>query len=243
MKRGVVRFGLACAAVAVAALAGRHIPEALARVEVFRVRDVVVEGVHYLDPKEIRSAADIPDTASVWHELEPWGRRVEAHPMIVDASVRRRLPATLVVRVREREPVALAATPVLKPVDREGRLLPLDPARVRLDLPVVRVQPDPVAPDGPPPLMRLRSAARAAERLRVDPEFFAALSAVELDGRGDLVVRWGSAAQVSFRLALPVDPRRLREGLVVLADALKRYPDRSPREVDLRHADQVVLRF
>jgi hypothetical protein len=77
----------------------------------------------------------------------------------------------------------------------------------------------------------------------VDPEFFAALSAVELDGRGDLVVRWGSAAQVSFRLALPVDSRRLREGLVVLADALQRYPDRSPREVDLRHADQVVLRF
>lgn len=243
MRRAVVRAAVVTGLVAGVALAGRGVPEALARVEVFRVRDVVVEGTRYLDSATVRSVADIPDSASVWHELEPWGRRVEGHPMILEARVRRRLPATLVVSVREREPVALAATPMLEPVDREGNLLPLDPARVRLDLPVIRVDPDPAAPEAPPAAPRLRPAARAAERLRVDPEFFAGLSEVAVDEGGDLVARWGTSPQVVFRLPLPVDLRRLRQGMVVLGDALERFPDRTPREVDLRFVEQVVVRF
>jgi cell division protein FtsQ len=239
----LTRFLLASPLVAGLVVAGRAAPAALARVDVFQVRHVVVEGARFVDTTELRVHARIPDTASVWHDPAPWARRIVAHPMVVEADVGRRLPATLVVRVEEREPVALAATPTLEPVDREGRLLPLDPTRVRLDLPVIRVAPDPSFPEGAPPPPRLRPVARAVERLRVDPEFFAGLSAVELDGEGGLVARWGSAPQVVFRLALPVDPRRLREGLVVLADALERFPDRTPHVVDLRRVEQVVVDF
>lgn len=240
--RAVLGSVAAAAAVVAVALAVRGAPAVLSRVDAFRVDEVLVEGGRYVDAAELRAAAQLPDSASVWHDLEPWRRRVEAHPMILEARVRRRLPSTLVFEVREREPVALAPVPTLAPVDRDGRLLPLDPSRVRLDLPVIRLALAAGSEASDSVASLLRPAARAVERLRVEPDFFAGLSEVEVDARGWLVARWGSAPQVVFNLSLPVEPRRLRQGLTVLADALEKDPEHTPREVDLIWADQIVVR-
>ena len=155
MRRGAFGVVVALVVVVLGALGGRHVPEALAHVDAFRVRRVEVEGVRWLDPLEVRRHAAIPDSANVWNDLDSWARTLETHPMVRRASVKRRLPGTIVVTIEEREPLALAATPTLEPVDRDGMILPIDPAAVRLDLPVLR-------PEGE----GLRALAVATERLR-----------------------------------------------------------------------------
>jgi hypothetical protein len=228
----VAAFGIGLAGAV--ALALSHAPTQLARLEVFKVREVVVEGVRWTRALELRQHLALPDSASVWHELEPWAQRLAEHDMIVEAEVRRRLPSTLVFRVVEREPVALMATPELVPVDRDGRELPLDPAGRRVDLPVLE-------PSGSP--TQTRALLQALDRMRVDPDFYAALSAVEPDETGGVVAYWGRDPQVTFRLGLPIEPNRLDEAVKVVGDALQRFPDRPLREVDLRFVEQVVIRF
>jgi hypothetical protein len=75
----------------------------------------------------------------------------------------------------------------------------------------------------------------------LDPEVGAAISDVAFDLWSDVIVRLESGVTLAYRP--PLTPRRLQDGLVVLADAQERHPDRIIRSVDLRFADQVVVRL
>jgi hypothetical protein len=226
------------------------VPLWLGTLEVFRVADVEFEGVKWTPTAELRAALALPDSASVWHDIEPWAQALESHAMILRASVRRKMPSTLVFSVEEREPVALAATPMLEIIDRDGHVLPLDPSALPIDLPIVHPVPDPAGASDPEAAsdpvavaLRLRPGVQAVERMRADPVFYSDLSEVLVDERGQLTALWGEANTVTFRLSDPVEPGRLHEGLRVLDDALQRFPNRTPREVDLRFVEQVVVRF
>src|SRR5690606_23949297 len=56
---------------------------------------------------------------------------------IATASVHRRMPNTVIIRITETTPVAFARTPELRPVDARGRVLPADPTFTDMDLPVI----------------------------------------------------------------------------------------------------------
>jgi hypothetical protein len=173
----------------------------------------------------------------VWDDPAGWEAGLGAHPLVRSARVRRRLPGTLVLVVEEREPVALVATPTLEQVDAEGRILPLDPSAHQLDLPLLDVGAP--GPDADAP--RAALAAEADRLTRVDPEFAARISELRRDDRGDLVARLEDPA-VSFRFRPAVTARRLREGVLVLSDATAQGGGSPPMAVDLRFADQVVVR-
>ncbi|HEX9107907.1 MAG TPA: FtsQ-type POTRA domain-containing protein, partial [Longimicrobiales bacterium] len=114
-------------------------PRWLRRADAFRVRRVDVVGTRYLEPHAVLAASGIGRSASVFDDPAPWRARVLRLPMITDATVERRLPSSLVIRVVEAEPVALAATPDLVPVDARGAVLPIPPGSADLDLPVLVV--------------------------------------------------------------------------------------------------------
>lgn len=235
-----------------AVVAAPRVPEWLTRVAFFNVTEVRVEGTRYLDPDSARGTAALPDGFSVWGDLEGVQARLRAHPLVADARVRRRLPNALVLEVREREPVALLPTPTLVPVDAEGRHLPIDPTRHRLDLPLLRPRAEVIpgqiassAPAGDAGLTpsQLRTLAGAVAMLPVlEPRVAAALSEASVDPFGDVVFRFiEPATAIHFRPPLTAD--RLMEGWIVLADAMDRHPDRIPLAIDLRFADQVVVRY
>lgn len=128
--------------VALAALIGAGAPvwapPLLRTLPAFRVERVRVTGeTRFVAPEEVAAAADVPPDASVWDEVDRWRRRVEAHPLVARARVRRAGLHALDVSVEEVEPVALAPTPTLRPVSRGGVLLPLDAAEHGLDLPIL----------------------------------------------------------------------------------------------------------
>lgn len=219
--------------------AGSEVPEALASMEAFRVRDVEISGLRYLDRVEALELLELTPETSIWGDRDRWVAALERHPLVWRVSLGRRMPGTLVVRVVERRPVALVPTPTLEPVDAEGVRLPIDPARYRLDLPVVSPS-EPVVPGARlVPASTRELLARVGRLMESDTTFLRMVSEVAWTQRGDVVVRWSDP---KLDLLLPADasPARVREGLTVLADAVGRGDD--PTQIDLRYADQVVVR-
>lgn len=260
MRNGI-RLLLFTTIVGGAVLTWQHAPEALASSPFFRVSEIRFEGARYLEGTEALAVATLPEGFSVWSDLEVVAGRVRAHPLVAEARVRRRLPSTLVVEVREREPVGLLPTPALVPVDAEGRRLPIDPAAYRMDLPLLRpraeASPPGVTPAGPGGVTpsgapagqegltpaQLRILAGEVARLpNLEPRLWPTVSEVSLDAWGDVIVRIAEP-RTALHFRPPLSAARLHDGLRVLADALDREPGRVPVAIDLRFADQVVVRY
>ncbi len=239
--RRPVRVVLGSALVGSLAWGATYIPAGLARLEHFRVVGTEVTGLRNLRHAEVVEIAGIGRRSSVWDDFDVWVERLEDHPLVERAELRRELPGTLHIRVEEREPVALVAMPTLEPVDRDGRRLPLDPAELPLDLPILRLPDDPAHAGRPPSAIRILPLARMAERMRLEVTFWSRVSEMTLDEAGDIEASWGEPA-VLFSLPTEIDPYRLREAVNVLLHALD-DPDRTPRNVDLRYRDQVVVRY
>jgi hypothetical protein len=237
-----------------------RVAKALTQVEWFHVRTVELEGNRYLGQEEAMAHLSLSSQRSVWDDLEPVEARLRSHPLVLEARVRRRPPSTLILTVTERDPVAFLPTPVLAPVDRDGRRLPIDPSEHPLDLPLLQAgtegwngagtggtvspgAPDGEGGDGTLTPVQLRILAGEVSRLgALEPDVAASLSDAALDRWGDVILRLSEPA-VEIRYRPPLAPGRLREGLQVLGDALDRAPERRPRAVDLRFEDQVVVRY
>jgi len=206
----------------------------------FRVRSVEIRGVRYLQPNEILSRLKADTLMSVWDDLEPLRDRVRHHPQIADVTITRRLPGTLVVTVQENQPVALIQTRTgLLPYDSAGRQLPIDPARVNLDLPIVATN--------DPALLRLVGAIRYAE-----PSVFSRLEEVRRTGRDEIMLTLSRRARTGGDSAQSQGMLRVRVliGLSVerLADIFPVENDLARRqahvdELDLRYRDQVIARL
>lgn len=240
MRRDL-RILLVTTVVAAAAQWGPEVPGAMSRMRTFRIADVEVRGARFMTHDEIVGQLGITPETSVWTSKDLWRERLLAHPLVSDVEITRKVPNGLLVTVVERRPIALAPTPTLEPVDAEGHRLPLDPAVHRLDLPVI-------ATDRMPP----RDARVFPEDVRVlaaeldhlmsaDTAFLQMISSVRWGEGETLVARW-TEPRVEFLLPLGASPARLREGLGALANAMARTPGDPPEAIDLRFADQVVVR-
>lgn len=200
-------------------------PPLLAQLAFFRVRRVEVAGARYIPARDILRRLGVDTSASVWDPLAPLERRVAAHPSVRRVSIARRLPGTLVVTVREWQPVALVPGPDgLRAVDQRGVPLPADPARTVVDVPVL-VQRDTA-------MLRL-----LGELLEQGPALFRRVSEVRRAERGELVIRLGA---LPVRARGDVTPQRLWDVEPVEQDLARRQ--RRVVELDLRFRDQVIAR-
>jgi hypothetical protein len=220
---------------------GSRVAAVVAELDTFRVTAVEITGLESLDRGEVLALLDVTHESSIWASTDTWEQRLARHPLLKGAQVRRRMPGTLLVNVVERRPVALVPTPTLEPVDGEGARLPLDPTERRMDLPVLEAGELPAPGARFLPARDRMLAAEVARLMEADTAFLQMVSEVSLRDDGTIVARW-SEPRVEFLLTAGAPARRLREGLTVLADALGRDPDQVPTEIDLRFADQVVVR-
>ena len=240
MRRdGRILLATACFGAAIAW--GDRIPAAMVDMQMFRVEDVEVRGLRYIEESEIVDLLDLSPETSVWSEKAQWHDRVASHPLVKSVRVSRRLPDGLLLLVTERVPIALGPTPTLEPMDAEGRRLPLDPAEYRLDLPVIHSARRPPRGSRHFPAEVRRLAAEVEHLMAADTSFLQLVSSVAWSGRGAVAVRWTEPA-VEFLLPSHASPARLREGLGALADAASREREGMPDVIDLRFADQVVVR-
>jgi cell division protein FtsQ len=213
-------------ALAVIITAPRWGTAALARLDFFRARHVEVRGTRYLQPQEVAARLRVDTLLSVWDDLEPLRSRVMGHPQIADARIGRSLPGTIVVTIDENMPVALVATRSgMQPFDSAGRALPIDPARMPLDLPVL------YAPDRE----LLGSLARIAAE---QPALYQRINAVTREGPDDMTLELDS---IRVRARPGVSGNRLADIFPIESDLARRGANAA--ELDLRYRDQVIVRL
>jgi POTRA domain-containing FtsQ-type protein len=202
-------------------------PRALRPFSFFAVRRVEVVGTRYLEPATVVAALRLGPRASVWADTKRMERRLGELAGVRSATVARRLPSTLVVKVVEVEPVALAVGPTgLVPVDDGGRPLPYDPAVTPVDAPVIE--------RAAPPLVATLAAIRAT-----DYGLFADITAARAaaGGGGDVVLDLDDGR---VRLTAPLDPAVVRAVSAVRRDLAAR--GQAWQELDGRFRGWVVVR-
>ena len=239
--RREVRILLATLAVGAAWTWRDEVPAALSRVDTFRVKDVHVRGTRYLSRSEVIDQMGVSPRSSVWADPDEWEEALTAHPLVRQASVRRRVPDRIEVSIEERRPVALVPTPTLEPVDPEGVRLPLDPAEHRLDLPLVQTDRPPAAGSRLLPERTRLLVSEVGRLTTADTAFQQSVSEIRWASGNALVARWADP-DVEFLVPLGAPPERLREGLAALAHAAARSQPGTPASVDLRFAGLVVVR-
>src|SRR2546422_84119 len=155
--------------------------------------------------------------------------RVRGLAGVGEARVVRRLPAVLSVELREVEPAALVPAPRgsgrgLVAVDAAGRLLPFDPARSGLDLPIAAS-----ADSGVVGVLALIQS--------VDPALFQTITGARGFARGGVLLEIGPRRVLVGRDA---GPEVIRAVVLVAQDLAAK--GRAYVELDARFAGQVVVR-
>ncbi len=217
------RARLVLAAVVLVAVGWLGLPRLLRGVAFFRVRRVEILGTRYLPGDTIVAEMALAPGASVFDPVEPLEQRVFAIVGVREVTIRRRLPGTLRVHLRESDPVALTEREGrLALMDERGRVLPFDPTRVAPDLPVGPAEP---------------AVARLLARVReVDPALFAELVSADRV-RSDVILEAGARR----RLVRADASAEVIQNMAEVARDLARQ-GRDWRELDGRFAGRVIVR-
>ena len=223
------------------------------KLEFFHLRSVSIEGTRYLSPEAVMERLAVDTMRSVWDDTDPLADRIGQMSQVSAVEISRKPPGRLVVRIKENLPVALAPSPRgLEAVDTAGIVLPIDPAREELDLPV--------AEQRDIELLRLLGAVRAG-----DPRLYRRISEISRDGRSSLLLLLDPLAQepsteaaakvestgaviaatlpsaLRVRVPLGVSVSRLADIFPVESDLARRRA--KVAELDLRYRDQVIARL
>jgi hypothetical protein len=214
----------------------------LARLPLFAVSQVEVEGLVLLTPEEVVHRASIPPGASIWEPLEVWASRFSSQGDLASVQVRRVLPAGLVVTIAEREPVALVATPELRLVTEDGIMLEARPSGRTVSLPVALVSVDStgaVSDSTSLALLGLLGRIR-----RVDAVAFDRISeARPWGGLGEIeILAAGVEARVLLQAVTEANMFQMRRVLDELARLQREQEPVVPYLVDFRYQGLAVVR-
>jgi hypothetical protein len=240
MKPALLRLLAVTAGTITLVLCAAFAPIALRAIDGFAVRRVEVIGARHLTAEAAVAASGVTPASNLFDDPNPWLDALQSHPLIAEVRIERRLPGTLVLRVSETVPVAFARTPELRAIDHVGRMLPADPARDDMDLPVLsmetRVSASGLAVDEPTQVI----VAFLGIVARTEPALLGWIS--EAGVRGDavrLVLRHAPRAEVLLPAAPTAD--RLRELYITLEELAATPGLPTIRRVDARFDGQVVV--
>ncbi|MEZ5286057.1 MAG: FtsQ-type POTRA domain-containing protein [Vicinamibacterales bacterium] len=246
-RRTRLRAALVAArAVALVALAGYASWRGVALVSgasTFHVEHVTVAGNQRLSTGEVTSLLDgLQGSHILAADLASWRARLQSSPWVEAASLRRVLPSTIEVRVRERRPIALARVGSgLYLVDAHGVVVDeYGPPYADLDLPLVDGLMEggkgrPATVDEP----RADLAARVIAALAARPDIEAKVSQIDVhDPHNAVVMLEGDTALL--RLGEEDFVERLEQYLE-LGDALRERVA-AIDYVDLRFMERLYVR-
>ncbi|NIR49464.1 FtsQ-type POTRA domain-containing protein [candidate division KSB1 bacterium] len=106
--------------------------------EVLRLKNVHVEGLHFMKKKEVLELANLDSTKNVYEfnfgDIED---RIKNHDLVRDAKVSMSLPSTIKIQVLEKEPLALWLNTKLVAIDEFGNLFPELEHQLFHDYPII----------------------------------------------------------------------------------------------------------
>jgi len=223
-------------------LALAHLPWDSLRRRFLVVREVRVEGFHYLDAAQVAEAAGIrrgQDLLAL--DCARARQALLLHPRIERAEVDREFPDRVRIRIVERTPVLLVRHGVPWEIDSSGVLLPPLAQGAAADVPLLTGPDFDAVPAGAHVGSAEVGRGLAWVRALGEPgiQLGGQVSEIDVadDGRTALTLMDGARV-----LAPPWPPgaRTLSALRVVLADLARQ--GRAARELDLRFSNQVVVR-
>lgn len=215
-------------------------PNVLRRWDAFAVEHVEVRGTRYLPAYDALLQSGITRESNVFDDFEPWRAKLLQHPLVLDAAIERHLPNTIRVAITESEPVVLARTPELVPVDARGRALPIDPSSVDLDVPLLGMEARPNAKGefADPAARQVIDVLAVLQRRNTKLYSWVSEAGQMRDGvRLELRSPAGAQALVSRN----AQALRLNELQIALADLAVRGELSRLRTIDARFHDQIVV--
>ena len=222
---------------------GWYAAQAVTDADTLRVSDIRVRGNQHLARGEVMALlVGLEGQHLLQTDLDVWRRRVLASPWVEQAALRRVLPSTVEVVIRERTPIAIGRIRGdLYLVDEEGLVIDeYGPNYAQFDLPIIDGLVD-TPPAGEPRVDPAR-AALAVDLLRAlerQPALMKRISQIDVGSAHDAVV------------LLDQDPALVHVGDQQFVERLQRYLDlhealhsRVPdiEYVDLRFDDRVYVR-
>jgi cell division protein FtsQ len=203
--------------------------------EKLRVARVEVSGERFLSAGEVREMLGPAVGENILSlNLAELKARLRASPWVADAMVKRTLPDTLQVEIRERQPLALAELDRLYLMDGDGALIDIyGPRTASFDLPIVRGL---AGADGE---ARRERAARAGALLRDLGELGAEISEVSVDDSGDLRAVLRGQGEV-LRLGSPPYRKKFTTFLALRRELVERCP--RAEYFDLRFRDRIYAK-
>jgi cell division protein FtsQ len=203
--------------------------------ERLKVARVDVHGGHFLSEGEVRELLGPAVGENILSlDIDALKGRLRASPWVADATVRRTLPDTLSVEIRERVPLALAEADGLYLMDGEGTLIDLyGPRTAGFDLPIVR------GLAGTTGDARRDRAQRAGALLSDLAELGAELSELKVEDSGDLRVVLRGRGEV-LKLGAPPYRRKFESFLGLRNELAERAP--AAEYFDLRFRDRIYAK-
>ena len=238
-RRLLVVLGIVAVVLVPAAVFGgralRHACETSSRLA---IREIEVEGTRRLDPEDLAQEAGV-QTGDNLFRMNPGlaEARLSTNPWVAAVDIRRSFPSRVVIRIAEREPVALVDAAGWVAIDATGAILPLGAIQERFDLPII-------TGSGAPANIDSARLARGAAFLRVvaleRPYLLRDISEVNVSDASDLVA-YTMHSGTAIRFGADGFAEKLARLVPVLEDLSG--VDRIPITIDLRFAGQAVVRF
>jgi cell division protein FtsQ len=228
---------LALALVLAAALVGMAgwLVASTLRAPALRIAHIEVTGTGHLSKGDVLALVDGLRGQNILHvRLEDYRRRVLASPWVAEATISRSLPATVVVRVIERRPMAIGRVgEELFLVDEHGdEIDEYGPRYADFDLPIVDGLVRGATQEGDANERRVQLASRLLREVRTRPELARRISQVDVSDPHDAVV------------IIDEDTARVRLGDERFLERLQSYVDLAPTlHAQVQAIDYVDLRF
>jgi cell division protein FtsQ len=210
------------------------------------VKRLTVEGNRIVETNEILQLAHVTKGMKMYDiDLTLIQKDVMSHHFIKDVIVQRDLPVTLKITVTEREPIAMVNRNNILYLDAEGIVLPHSISREVFDLPLITGIPTsvPVTVGSRIVQTDVREALSILSAAKmVNKELYHLISEIKLRNGGDIVL-YSAEEGIPIIFGRGDIVGKLIRLETFWKDIVREKGPQQLQYVDLRYADQVVVRW
>jgi cell division protein FtsQ len=132
------RIGIIFLVITTAVLLVLKISTWLGAQELFQLKEIKIEGTRFIKNTELRKYFEIDTLKRIFDiDLRAIEKQVREHPLVQGVQVSRRFPSTLIIKIAEKEPIAIVNNFELFAIDAHGQVLPKIHPAMLCDYPII----------------------------------------------------------------------------------------------------------
>jgi cell division protein FtsQ len=205
----------------------------------FQLANIDVDGNRALSSQRALEMVPVEKGTNIFAvDLDAIETAIKSDPRVEEVSIRRLLPSTIIITIREREPIMFVSGAELHGLDEQGLVIPLERGEEFQDVPVLTGILPQVQPGQGSDLLGIQSALAIREAiLQLAPSLWDKISEINMaQPEAPMLYLVGDGAQV--RLSSGDLRTQIQRLWVVLSDLAAH--SMTAKNLDLRFKDQLV---